>query len=521
MSFSLNPNMPILNTRITFSCVFECPQGEPNMKFTKELKEMVEEQLLAKMTIAATKYEQSLPTEQQIDFMSYLRTCDRIGHHFSPKNGNLRLFINIRTLDRLLPHINKFMEDPEVLKFEYHNETYSLHRLDHNDGKAQQAIVKGLSTCPDMFPSIQGKFLPTMFDIMKKRAWLSPTATLNSMDPRHHTRKGGKRCRHDQEWIISYTDTKTVPEHVFLDDNPWANDSNPIIIIPMRQRSMENRNDPRPTLLDYESKGKYLAAVTANLPQTKNGVGSHSNNHTTTPWYKQPEMRDSAVRDLASPPQSPQTFGTQEELQRNDTETQDALMTLTDQNNEVGMMSHKRVRQPKEKHGKHFALTAQKTGGSVEKLSPQKKGTVFKKFSVAPLSRHTSTMSSKEAQLEQAIKKAALRPTKRIARNNGIVAHPASEDHPPALSSEPPLDQQEKENNNSYVDTEKDHEGSPHLHNCVDEQKDCPSSPGGPGTDGTSTEDQSEMHIPPPSSLGDQARKEPLDTPATLNLHSP
>jgi hypothetical protein len=97
------------------------------MKFTKELKEMVEEQLLAKMTIAATKYEQSLPTEQKIDFMSYMRTCDRIGHHFSPKNGNLRLFINIRTLDRLLPHINKFiMEDPEVLKFEYHNE-YNIH----------------------------------------------------------------------------------------------------------------------------------------------------------------------------------------------------------------------------------------------------------------------------------------------------------------------------------------------------------------------------------------------------------
>ena len=342
-----------LDTRITFSCAFTCPQGEPSAEFTKHLKTNVEAQLFKNLKQAYKDYDQNLLKQEHLDPINDIRSAERIGHHFSPKTQCLRIFINMHTYKDVIPHLQKMVEDPKVLTYEYNNQSYRMTIQTTKDRNEQQAIIKGIDTGPRALTESRRTVIPAIFEVMKARKWLSQEATLNKMEPREHTRAGEEYIKHTQEWIISYTDLRTVPNYVFAMESPYFPDEPcPLAIIPIKQRGMEAKDDPRPTLVDYESKGRYASALTANILQEVDQ-----------------EPGPSTIRR-----KSPRTL--HEEAGRGDSDTPkqgptEADAIQTESNNQLGLLMEAT---PQKLHGKHVKAINkwQKTVGRVGKLSPKK-----------------------------------------------------------------------------------------------------------------------------------------------------
>jgi len=119
-------DLQFLDTRITFSCAFYCPRGEPSAEFTKHLKTNVEAQLFKNLKQAYKEYDQDVLAKEELNPINDIRSTERIGHHFSPKYQCLRIFINMNTYKEMIPHLEVMTEDPKMLTYEYNNQSYRL-----------------------------------------------------------------------------------------------------------------------------------------------------------------------------------------------------------------------------------------------------------------------------------------------------------------------------------------------------------------------------------------------------------
>lgn len=130
---------------------------------------------------------------------------------------------------------------------------------------------------------------------------------------------------------------------------------------------MEAQNDANPTLVNYEPRGRYAAAVTANILQDISEPANPRDDHIVSLWNggKRSETNNS---DTARPKADSHS---KEMTERPETGLNDAHNTQMGLNNAVGLLTDKRSHKAQEKTVKDFSRW-QKTTGGVEKNSPKR-----------------------------------------------------------------------------------------------------------------------------------------------------